>query len=80
MLGLYSDCNYEATIREVHHNGDTYIVDWADGDQLNRELHRSEVVFSLYVAFARGNQRSVATHMTRSGEILLRMNALRPRG
>ena len=47
VLGQYSDCNtFEATIREVHDNGDRYIVDWADGDQRNRELTRREV-FSL---------------------------------
>ena len=46
VLGQY-DCNtFEATIREVHDNGDRYTVDWADGDQRNRELTRREV-FSL---------------------------------
>jgi hypothetical protein len=47
VVGQFSDGNiYEATIREVHDNGDRYVVDWADGDERNRELTRREV-FSL---------------------------------
>ena len=44
VLGQYADGNtFEATISEVHDDGDRYIVNWADGDLRNRELTRREV-------------------------------------